>query len=302
MQATQTAHPPMPVIVGAPRSGTTLLRLMLDAHPRLAIPPETGFLALGDGLERADGSDEAKRRTLFATLTGFPADAPAWPDFGIDVEELRAALDAIVPFSLADGYRAFYRLYAARFDKPRWGDKTPLYCQHMAGIARVLPEAHFIHLIRDGRAVALSLRETWFAPSRDLATLAGYWRDCVTAARSQAAQCPHYLEVRFEDLVHDHEGVLRRVCAFLALDFDAAMLTHQARAPERLAEHRARIATDGRVIVSRDDRLRQQALTMQPPQASRADAWLDMSDEDQRKFEHVAGPLMRELGYVRLHA
>ena len=71
---------PMPIVVGVPRSGTTLLRFMLDSHPSLAIPPETGFLApLAASPVRA--IDE-----VFDVITGWPPESPAWPDFGIDAQ------------------------------------------------------------------------------------------------------------------------------------------------------------------------------------------------------------------------
>lgn len=75
------------------------------------------------------------------------------------------------PALLAEGVRLFYRLYARRHGKARWGDKTLLYRLHLTEIEKILPEAHFIHSIRDGRDVALSLREVWFAPSQDISAL-----------------------------------------------------------------------------------------------------------------------------------
>src|SRR4029434_6926754 len=135
-----------PFIVGVPRSGTTLLRIMLDAHPQLAIPPETGFLSRLVRLPWLWAAGLGRRR-LLTIITR----AESWPDFHLDAHALAEALDAVKPFTLADGLRAFYRLYAARFNKSLWGDKTPLYGRHAYSIARLLPEARFIHLIRDGR-------------------------------------------------------------------------------------------------------------------------------------------------------
>ena len=112
----------MPVIVGSPRSGTTLLRLMLDAHPQLAIPPETGFLALGAGL--ADGAGDALEN-FCGNIMRHPPDAPNWPDFHLSADTLRAELGALDPFDVGAALRAFYRMYAARFGKSRWGEKTP---------------------------------------------------------------------------------------------------------------------------------------------------------------------------------
>jgi hypothetical protein len=285
----------MPVIVGAPRSGTTLLRLMLDAHSTLAIPPETGFLALGPAL--AGGADP--RRTFFDSVTTFPPGAPAWPDFGIPAADFRAALDRLDPFSAGEGCRAFYRLYASRFGKPRWGDKTPTYALHLATVAELLPEAHALHLIRDGRDVALSLRPLWFSPGHEIETLAEYWKRCLTAARRQSGACAGYLEVRFEDLVHHTEAELRRICRFLDLEFERGMLEYHVEAPARLAEHQERRRADGTVIVSREARLRQQALATRPPQPSRAGAWARaMTAGERERFEAVAGDLLDELGYT----
>jgi hypothetical protein len=287
--------PPMPVIVGAPRSGTTLLRFMLDAHPDLAIPPETGFLILADAFR---GAGDSLRETFFRGITGFPAAAPAWNDFGISEEQLWSRLQAIEPFSIADGYRAFYRAYAARFGKHRWGDKTPIYCLHVATIAAVLPEAHFIHIIRDGRDVALSLRETWFSPGDQVETLAAHWSAWVTAARQQGARSRHYLEIRFEDLVEDSAAVLTRICRFLDLPYSLEMLRYYLRAAERLQEHGDRVGADGSVLVSQTSRMQAQALTMQPPQESRVQAWkTQMSADEQIRFETAAGALLVELGY-----
>jgi len=285
----------MPVIVGAPRSGTTLLRFMLDSHPDVAIPPETGFLALADHFT---GVGDELRREFFDALRGFPAEAPAWKDFDIPDKRFWTALLEISPFSVADGYRAFYRTYAARFGKSRWGDKTPLYCMHLSTIGAVLPEAHFIHIIRDGRDVALSLRRTWFSPGQTIEAQADHWCRYVATARKQGALCRRYLEVRFENLVRNSETVLRMVCEFLGLAWSADMLRYYDRTPERLTEHRDRKNVDGSLLVSHAERLRQQASVMLPPQEARVHAWKQSMSEDERhRFEAVARGLLLELGY-----
>jgi Sulfotransferase family len=173
----------MPFIVGSPRSGTTLLRFMLDAHSDLAIPPETGFVGHIAGNEKLAGLGPEE---LLRIMTNFPPAAPAWCDFGLAEETLRRTLLDLNPFSVAEGIRSFYQLYAARHGKRRVGDKTPSHGQAMIAIERLLSEAAFIHIIRDGRDSSLSLRDKWFAPSRDIAVLAAYWRDNVTQCRQRA--------------------------------------------------------------------------------------------------------------------
>jgi hypothetical protein len=285
----------MPVVVGAPRSGTTLLRLMLDSHPELAIPPETGFLSAA---RRLRGRGDALRERFFRTVTAFPPEAPSWADYGIPADDFRSALRRIEPFTASAGFRAFYRLYAARHGKPRWGDKTPVYCLEIGLIRRVLPEARFVHIIRDGRDVALSLRRQWFTPGRDMATLAKYWARCVVRARRAGLGRRDYLEVRFEELVREPGPVLARVCRFLELEWSPALLEHHTRAAARLGEHTGGIAPDGTLLISREQRLRQQESSLHAPDPARIGGWrTEMLPEERAEFERVAGKLLRELGY-----
>ena len=184
---------PMPMIVGSQRSGTTLLRMMLDAHSDLAIPPETNFLIPS---LRILYSGNSSRRSFSNLLTK----GETWPDFGLDENVVLDELARVAPFSVSEAARCFYRLYAARFEKHRWGDKTPQYLLYMPAIEQLLPEASFIHIIRDGRDVAQSLRKTWFSPSQDIRVLAKLWQRDVTAGRSLGKKCQQL-----------HGGVLRRI-------------------------------------------------------------------------------------------
>lgn len=288
-------HPPMPVVVGAPRSGTTLLRLMLDAHPDLAIPPETSFLAAVSALGQSDGDLRAR---FLETITAYPPGAPNWQDFGLAREALAEAVQALEPFTVADGLRAFYRLYAQRFDKSRWGEKTPDYSLHVGTIAALLPEARFVHLIRDGRDVAASWRQQWFSPGHEPEVLARAWADRVEAARNAGSACAHYTEVFYEDLVARPEPVLRRLCEFLELPWSNQLLNHQERAPKRLEEHRARVSLDGSFVVSHAQRLHQQRRTMERPGTGLIGSWREtMSGQEVQRFERVAGALLIQLGY-----
>ncbi|HET7680074.1 MAG TPA: sulfotransferase [Xanthobacteraceae bacterium] len=279
----------MPIIVGAPRSGTTLLRFMIDAHPAIAIPPETGFLTALSGLA-AIGAVQPD--SVFKTITG----APTWPDFQIAREAFRTRLNKNA--APAEAARCFYQMYAEKHGKSRWGDKTPLYGLHMLKIQSLLPEAHFIHLIRDGRDVALSLRGVWFSPSDDIETLAAYWRDTVVATREQSRGCAHYLEVHYEELVRDPPGVLEQVANFITLDFDPCMLRYFENAPRRLEEHGERWDADGKLVVGRGERHRQQSMTTAPPDQSRIFGWRrDLSRHEGEVFKKIAGGLLRQLGY-----
>jgi hypothetical protein len=284
----------MPIIVGVPRSGTTLLRFMLDSHPSLAIPPETGFLAWP--LHRLNII--APQETLFRVITRLPLKSGPWRDFGLDPSEFREQLRQIKPFDIGEGVRAFYRLYAEKQNKPRYGDKTPLYCRHMKAIESFLPEACFVHIIRDGRDVALSLRTMSFAPGQDIPTLAVYWRRLIQDARETGRHCRAYMEIRYEALVRSPSAVLHSICRFLELDFDPAMLRYWERTAERLREHKSCIRSDGRVAVTHEQRLWQQRLTMRAPQADRIFDWKKkMTLAERTQFLQCAGETLEELGY-----
>ncbi|MEE9613892.1 MAG: sulfotransferase [Thermodesulfobacteriota bacterium] len=284
--------PPAPFIVGAPRSGTTLLRLMLDAHPEISIPPETHFIPDLLPLER--GRKFFIRNRFYKTVVG----SRRWKDFHIDPKEFRKALKAIRPFNLPDGLRCFYEIYISRFDKPRWGDKTPAYISYMTDIQEVVPEARFIHIIRDGRDVALSLEGFRWGTTRGVSVRANQWLRNVGEGRRQAGSCRHYMEVRYEELVTDTTAVLEKICEFIELPYSPEMENYHASAEKRLDEFGDIHRSSGRVTAKKEDRLAIHRLTSSPPDPSRIGAWKkEMSEEDRRSFEAVAGEMLRDLGY-----
>jgi hypothetical protein len=281
-----------PFVVGVTRSGTTLLRLMLDAHPQLAIPPETHFLP---DLIAAAGERGASPESLAEVIVG----DRHWGDFDLDADELRRRVGALESADPGEAARTFYRLYAEREGKPRWGDKTPQYLKSMASIQAVIPEARFVHLIRDGRDAALSRATRVLKDPPPQADVARRWKKRVLRAREDAAKLDHYLEARYEDLVTDPEATLRRICEFLDLEFDPAMLTYHERAEERLGE----MARDlperpGQPLRPADHRLEAHALTKEPPRSDRVARWrTQMSEDDQAAWAETAGDLLAELGY-----
>ena len=282
---------PLPFIVGSPRSGTTLLRLMLDAHPLLAIPPETHFLP---ALLRLRSEGKTMREELFQTVVR----GSRWNDFHLDEEAFKDRLEAVEPFTLTQGIHAFYGMYAERRKKPLWGDKTPGYVLHLRGIAAALPNARFVHLIRDGRDVAASLRKLWWGPGDDIEAQAIDWLWRIREARQQGQVCPHYLEVRYEDLVRDPSTALRRICGFLELPYSGGMLDYHRTAAERLDELCGRVRADGSVEVTKEQLRAIHERTHRPPTLERVGRWRqDLTPEETLLFQQIAGPLLLDLGY-----
>jgi hypothetical protein len=283
--------PPAPFVVGVARSGTTLLRLMLDAHPQLAIPPETHFIPkVVKACEQ--GGDPHER--VFELLTTHRR----WPDYGLDAIELQERLERIQPLTAGDALRAFYGLYAERQGKARWGDKSPSYVRRMRRVASALPEAHFVHLVRDGRDVALSQVEVDFGPD-GVADAARDWAQGIGKARRQARRLRHYLELRYEDLVADPEPALRTVCKFVELPWSPAMLDYHRGAEQRMSEVARDFERGAGPAIPAAVRASRHTRVAEPPQRERVGRWrTDMSPSDREAFEAVAGELLVELGYA----
>jgi hypothetical protein len=160
-----------------------------------------------------------------------------------------------------------------------------MYMQNLRLLERLFPDALFVHLIRDGRDAATSflamprglVTETWMHP-RTPADFACQWRTEVAAARRLGGRVgPRYLEVRYEDLVADAESALRRVCEFAELEYEPGLTDYAGNVDVSAKPH-------------------QQSLK-QPPTKGLRDWRAQMSPTDVAAFEHVAGDLLRELGY-----
>ena len=190
------AAPPI-FVIGSPRSGTTLLRLILDSHPHISCGEETHFLR---DLEAVVG----RNWDLVAT---YGLGREWW------IEHIRGL------------YEAFQAEVLARSGKLRWAEKDPTYTLHALFIEELFPDALYIHLLRDGHDVVASFRDRWGYKSAARAARSE-WARYVTAARELGARLPadRFLELRYEDLVADPEGQGRRLFAFLGEDWDPAVL------------------------------------------------------------------------------
>jgi hypothetical protein len=281
-----------PFVVGMGRSGTTLLRLMLDSHPLLAIPPETHFIG---ELVRGPHAGSIDLATFHEVLTS----SRIWQDFDLDTTRLRQRLNTVPSFSVAKGLRCFYSLYAETQNKLFWGDKTPIYLGLMRDIHHLLPESFFIHLIRDGRDSALSYRGLWFGPGEDLALHAKMWSERIIEGRDQAKDLGgSYLEVRYETLVAEPEKVLKKICTAIGFEFDSSMLEYHLSAHERISQLKARYSAEGSQLIEAERIRNIFKLTSSPPDTSRMGRWRkEMTQEEQMIYEREAGHVLSELGY-----
>ena len=266
-------------IVGCPRSGTTLLRLMLDSHPSLAIPDESSFIV---DLRGWRGGGRSPAVALERALAH-----PRFSRWGLDPAVVRRMAAAASPSSYAEAMRVMFAAYAASQRKSRWGDKTAIHVAHIPLLAKLFPTAQFIHLIRDGREVAVSSAERDWGPRTPIAG-ALLWRRWVGTARAagQRLEPERYLEVRLEQLIATPESVLRGICDFLGEQFAPEMLEYHDTAE-------ARVWSDA--AGARRHLHRHVAL---PPTAGLRDWRAGLSAAQQAAVEAAAQPLLGELGYA----
>lgn len=192
-------------VYGALRSGTTMLHLMLDCHPDIDNPGEADFLFdhLHPDPEMPGGwrydRDRLERDRIFRGS-------------GIDLPENREGLDL-----LGDMLKAFRRKGDGRIT-------TLNVHRHAAKIARALPDARFIHILRDPRDVARSSVRMGWAGNSYFASRS--WRGTEEDWDRAGLSDERVLTVRFEDLMQDLEGELSRITGFLGLPFETAMLDY----------------------------------------------------------------------------
>ena len=290
---------PAPFVVGIARSGTTLLRLMLDAHPQLTIPPETHFAPKVINAYTQMREDKISNEEMRARGAAIVVGHPRWGDFGLDAHEFQRRVDATDGITARPILRTFFEYYAEEQGKPRWGDKSPPYTWKAPKIQSALPEARFINLIRDGRDVALSLNEVSWGPG-GISLSAEKWVKELTLARRRAKRLRRgtYLEVRYEDLVTDPEPILRQVADFVRLPWDDAMMNYHVGAEQRMSQVVRELKPQGGGLITAEERVKQHELVSKPPSSQRAGRWrTDMSEQDRAAFENIAGDLLRDLGY-----
>jgi hypothetical protein len=272
--APEPRRPAFPFLVGAPRSGLSLVQAICDSHPLMAVPPETGIiLSLAP-----DGRAPFDSRRFLDGLY----DDPGFRRWKLPRAVVELSFTARPPATYADAVRRVYGMCAERRGKQRYGDKNADHVLRLTALDALFPEARIVHVIRDGRDVAASILELGWARTIEEAAL--QWRLQVQRARQVGRLLPsiRYHELRYEDLVTDPEATVRRLCTAVDLPFDRRMLDHRrsiaARAAARDHPHHNRYLHRRLMPGLRD--------------------WhRDLPRQAVARFELLAGPLLADLGY-----
>ena len=273
-------------IVGCPRSGTTLLKRMVDAHPEIAITRETHWIArfyrkqIGltrEGLVTSELIPRLLEYHRFSLL-------------GIGRNELETRVWRGSGDHFSDFVSRLFDLYGGRREKSLVGDKTPGYVRHIGLLHQLWPPARFVHLIRDGRDVCLSMLD-WNKASASagrlatfeedpVSTTAFWWKRNVGLGRKSGSALPSglYYEVHYERLCDRPEEECRLLCRFLGVSFHRRMVQfHEGRMkPEPGLSPKSAFL---------------------PPTPGLRNWRQQMPREDLEKFEAAAGELLDDLGY-----
>jgi hypothetical protein len=266
---------PIVFVGGSERSGTTLLRNMLNTHPGLAIPDESPFVyrtyrLLANRGQLAD-LDLAWRLIRESDRFG---------QWGLPSAEVQRLLDDHPPTHYAELVRALFAAYARWRGKQHSGDKTTGNALRFTWLAARFPASRFVHLLRDPREVCMS-RVVQIFNTGGLPDAARHWRAHVAAARAASAVLgDRMLEVRYEELVSEPREQLERLCAFIGIPFDDSMLNH-SESSQAIPLH----SPDVHARQPLQDGLRR---------------WREeLTVDDVSVIEFIASGLMEEVGYPR---
>ncbi len=262
-------------IIGAPRSGTTMLQVLLGEHPQVATTVELTLFRryLAPWLETYE--DEQRNSREKGWHQGLPF---VWEEPEL-IEFLREFIERVYAKVLARKSAATHLL-----------DKHPGNSSFTAHIRRIVPSARFIHVIRDGRDVACSMIAAARTRGFGAGTAAGAavdWKKNVLAAREAAVNGETYLEFRYEEFLRDPAVGYARVLDFCGLPYEQRWLEETVTANSFDKMKAARRTGDPGVPSSETHYRR-----------GGSGNWREeFTPLDRFQFQRVAGALLRELGY-----
>jgi hypothetical protein len=227
-------------IIGLPRSGTKLLRDLLNQNPQIGIPVvETHFIPK---LVKKFGAHPAfNKLSEFNEFTRQFQSTTFYLNFQkqgkiISIGDLRQATQQA-------RWNDIFEMIIRFFTPPNkvegfiWGDKTPNYINHIPLLKSIFPAAKFLHIIRDPRDYCLSVRKVW---GKHLYRSATLWKDQIEIARQEGKNIPSdYLEIYYESLLEDPEYILMKICSFIECTFTRDMLRLQSSS-ERIGDARGK--------------------------------------------------------------
>lgn len=221
-------------IVGANRSGTTLLRLILNAHSRIAIPEEILYFRSQIHDFSIDDWDNASISDIqFEAIVRDFVGRVEIPDL-----DREAAITDILsrPRDLRSPYQGLMEYWTGTQGKVRWGEKTPGNLFYANVINEMFPDACFIHMVRDPRPGVYSMERVWFFPEDIIFNALSRHKHMTVGRATLEKNVPadRIMTLRYEDLVADPEGTVRTICEFIGEDYEPEMMTYHKGADKHM--------------------------------------------------------------------
>lgn len=217
---------PFIFVLGTGRSGTTLLQSMLDAHPNIVAPPETKFMAiLYPEFSALKKWGERDIKEFIEALKIDPQFVEYW---NIDWERLYRSLIDIkenADYALICKM-VYYQMRRDKQDIRLISDKNPLYILFIDKFCKLFPEAKFIHIVRDPRAVINSTIQT-FGMKNIVFNSQGWVIENSIIEKNKERNPSKYFTMQYEKLVENTEGTLKELCGFLNILYNPVMLQHK---------------------------------------------------------------------------
>lgn len=230
-QQAQTVDDRPILIVGAARSGTTLLQYMLRSHPDVSLPTSESHFFIPFYERQKEFDDLSKLDNIQHLLDEIYSSHRYFFDenmHGIKFNAVQLAEEIHQQqlINIPDIISFIFQKNATAEGKLRWGDKTPYYVLHLETLLQMFPNAQVVHLIRDGRDCALSMIERrWDLSIFNYYHAAYTWNKYVMAGKAFGKKHPdHYFEIRYEDILDQPETSIKNLCAFLDIDFNESVI------------------------------------------------------------------------------
>ena len=280
-------------VIGAPRSGTTLLRLLLTTHSDICIPPESLFFV---ALEPKYGNIS----NLLPQVEDFLNDLysktfPKFCEWNIDRKLLSNNLKSYQELNYTLAVETVYQTYRQQFDPKAsvWGDKNPCHIHHVDEIQKYFPESKIILIVRDFRACYSSMKnivakeqgakEVWTGP-RTLEGMTRQWNQVVKLIEKYHQKNEQFYLVYYEDLVREPSVQLTKICKWIGLDFQKVMLEFYRKNAE------LGLVLSSQIVLNPN--------TFKPINNERIDTWRnDLSFIEVEVIESENGKSLERLGY-----
>jgi hypothetical protein len=278
-------------IIGNPRSGTSLLRLMLTSNSKICIPPECGFIqwwhAKYENWNKSD-SENSEKISEFIKDLSHSKKIETW---NLKFENVSTLIAEHLPENYAQLCICVIKAYSLQNGKNTlyFGDKNNYYTEYIDLLKNIYPEAKFVSIVRDVRDVVCSYLDVNSIPqnlaykpefSSDEIEIAKSWHATNNNILSHAQQSRNWLLVKYEDLLENPEKTLHLICDFLEISYENSMLEYNLlnKEPKEMMAWKQK--------------------TEEKPDLSRVGRFKNMLSADvQIKIMYHANVLMRKLGY-----